>query len=127
MASYKPKPKSKVGTPQPDTLRHMKNETYYRIELHATGKKFTNKFSGFDSANAFFSTDEKPTTKPFIEVMMKAIKRTGGQEVSHGWVDYAIGKLFYQDGWEPVSVMSPEWEYRTPTTMSHAVWKEVGE
>ena len=24
MASYKPKPKSKVGTPQPNTLRHMK-------------------------------------------------------------------------------------------------------
>ena len=24
MASYKPKPKSQVGTPQPNTLRHMK-------------------------------------------------------------------------------------------------------
>jgi hypothetical protein len=23
--------------------------------------------------------------------------------------------------------MSPAWEYRTPTTMSHAVWKEVKE
>ena len=100
-------------------------ETYYRIELHATGFKFTNKFSGFDSANAFFSTDEKPATKPFVEVMMKAIKKIGGQQVSHGWVDYAIGKLFYQDGWEKISAMSPEWEYRTATTMSHAVWKEV--
>ena len=106
------------------TIRTMK-QTYYRIELHATGFKFTNKFSGFDSANAFFSTNEKPATKRFVKVMMRAIKKIGEQNVSHGWVDYAIGKLFYQDGWEPVSVMSPEWEYRTPTTMSHAVWKEV--
>ena len=100
-------------------------ETYYRIELHATGFKFTDKFSGFDSANAFFSTHAKPATKPFVEVMMKAIKHIGGQQVSHGWVDYAIGKLFYQDGWEDINSMSPEWEYRTPSTMSHAVWKEV--
>jgi len=101
------------------------NETYYRIELHATGKKHTNKFSGFDSANAFFSTSAKPTTKPFVEVMMKAIKKIGGQQTDHGWTGYAIGKLFYQDGWEDVSPMSPEWEYRTAATMSHAVWKEV--
>ena len=102
----------------------MKNETYYRIELHATGFKFTNKFSGFDSANAFFSTNEKPATERFVKVMMRAIKKIGEQNVSHGWVDYAIGKLFYQDGWEKISPMSPEWEYRTPTTMSNAVWKE---
>ena len=103
----------------------MKEETYYRIELHATGKRHTNKFSGFDEANAFFSTNAKPTSKPFVEVMMKAIKKIGEQQVSHGWPGYAVGKLFYQDGWEKVSAMSPGWEYRTPASMSHAIWKEV--
>ena len=101
------------------------NERHYSIELHATGIKEGRDHAVFDIAHAFFSTSAKPATKPFVEVMMKAIKKIGGQQVSHGWVDYAIGKLFYQDGWEDISPMSPEWEYRTPTTMSHAVWKEV--
>jgi hypothetical protein len=128
MASYKPKPKSKVGTPQPNTLRHMKNEKknekHYRIELTALGKKETTGWDGFDEANAFFSTDAKPATAEFIKATEKAIDRTFEQE-SRWWLDYTIGKLFVQDGWEKVSPMSPEWEYRTPTTMSHAVWKEV--
>ena len=131
MASYKPKPKSKVGTPQPNTLRHMKTETkteekYYRIELSALGKKETTGWDGFDEANAFFSTDAKPATAEFIKTMEKAMDRTVEQQ-SRYWLDYTIGKLFVQDGWEKVSPMSPAWEYRTPTTMSHAVWKEVKE
>ena len=102
-------------------------EKYYRIELTAYGKKeAVGRWGGFDEANAFFSTDAKPTTKPFVEVMMKAINRTFEQQ-SRYWLDYAVGKLFVQDGWEKVSPMSPAWEYRTPTTMSHAVWKEVKE
>ena len=130
MASYKPKPKSKVGTPQPNTLRHMKTETkteekYYRIELTALGKKeATGRWGGFDEANAFFSTDAKPATAEFIKATEKAMDRTFEQQ-SRYWLDYTIGKLFVQDGWEKVSPMSPAWEYRTPTTMSHAVWKEV--
>ena len=56
--------------------------------------------------------------------MRKAIKRTFEQQ-SRYWVSYTVGKLFVQSGWEPISVMSPEWEYRTAATMSHAVWKEV--
>jgi hypothetical protein len=102
----------------------MLNEKHYRIELRASGKKETTGWGGFDEANAFFSTDAKPTTPAFVKVMMKAIKRTFAQQ-SRYWLDYAVGKLFIQDGWEAVSPMSPEWEYRTPTTMSHAVWKEV--
>ena len=130
MASYKPKPKSKVGTPQPNTLRHMKTETkteekYYRIELTALGKKeATGRWGGFDEANAFFSTDAKPTTADFIKVMEKAMDRTVEQQ-SRYWLDYTIGKLFVQDGWEKVSPMSPEWEYRTQATMSNPVWKEL--
>ena len=101
-----------------------KNEKYYRIELTALGKKETTGWDGFDEANAFFSTDAKPATAEFIKATEKAMDRTFEQQ-SRYWLDYAIGKLFVQDGWEKVSPMSPEWEYRTPTTMSHAVWKEV--
>jgi hypothetical protein len=102
----------------------MKDEKYYRIELHADGKKETTGWDGFDEANAFFSTDEHIDSPHFHVVMNKAIDRTAGQQSRH-WLDYTVGKLFVQDGWEKVSPMSPEWEYRTPATMSHAVWKEV--
>ena len=100
-------------------------EKYYRIELTALGKKeAVGRWDGFDEANAFFSTDAKPATAEFIKTMEKAMDRTFEQQ-SRWWLDYTIGKLFVQDGWEKVSPMSPAWEYRTPTTMSHAVWKEV--
>ena len=104
----------------------MKDEKHYRLELSALGKKETTGWDGFDEANSFFSTDAKPATAEFIKVMEKAMDRTVEQQ-SRYWLDYTIGKLFVQDGWEKVSPMSPEWEYRTPTTMSHAVWKEVKE
>ncbi len=99
----------------------------YYIELHATGKKWTNKFSGFDSACAHFSTTEKPATAPFVQVMMEAIKKIGDQQVAHGWVDYAVGKLFIQCGSEPVSVMSPAWEYRTPASMTTPIWRDYAD
>ena len=100
-------------------------EKHYRIELSALGKKEAiGRWGGFDEANAFFSTDAKPATPAFVKVMTKAIDRTFEQQSRH-WLDYAVGKLFVQDGWEKVSPMSPEWEYRTAATMSHAVWKEV--
>ena len=104
----------------------MKDEKYYRIELTALGKKETTGWDGFDEANAFFSTDEHIDSPHFHVVMNKAIDRTAGQQSRH-WLDYTVGKLFVQDGWEKVSPMSPEWEYRTATSMSHAVWKEVQE
>ena len=102
----------------------MKDEKHYRIELHADGKKETTGWDGFDEANAFFSTDAKPTTAEFIKATEKAIDRTFEQQ-SRYWLDYAIGKLFVQDGWKKVSPMSPEWEYRTQATMSNPVWKEL--
>ena len=99
----------------------------YYIELHATGKKWTNKFSGFDSACAHLSTTEKPATAPFVQVMMEAIKKIGDQQVAHGWVDYAVGKLFIQCGSEPVSAMSPAWEYRTPASMTTPIWRDYAD
>ena len=42
---------------------------------------------------------------------MDAIEYIGAQQVSHGWVDYTVGKTFAKTGEEPVSVMSPAYEY----------------
>ena len=107
------------------TETEMKQEKYYRIELTALGKhERSGRWGGFDEANAFFSTDAKPATAEFIKATEKAMDKTFEQQ-SRWWLDYTIGKLFVQDGWEKVSPMSPEWEYRTRSTMSHAVWKEV--
>jgi len=98
----------------------MKN---YHIELKATGFKHTNKFSGFDSACAHFSTNEKPTTKPFVATMIKAIEKIGGQQVDHGWTGYAIGCLFVQIGTRKANIMSPEWDYHKGSEIP--VWMEV--
>ena len=90
----------------------MKNkEQHYHTELHTTGFKYTNKFSGFDSACAHFRTVAKVGTIAFEEAKQEAIELIGGQQVSHGWVGYTVGKTFVQTGEEPVSVMSPAWEY----------------
>ena len=86
----------------------MKNDKHYSIELHATDIREGKAHAVFNSARAFFSTDKIPTTKPFVEVMMKAIKKIGGQQVTHGWVDYAIGKLLVQDGFRKTDAASPE-------------------
>ncbi len=103
----------------------MENEKHYYTELHAKGFKYTNKFSGFDSACAHFSTEHEPYTPSWVAAQCKAIDLIGGQETSHGWVDYTVGKTFVQTGVEPVSVMSPEWEYRTEASRSNPVYEEV--
>jgi len=95
---------------------------YYRIELHANGKKETSGFNGFDSANAFFSTEAKPTTPEFVRTMMKAINRTWNQEKRY-WLDYAVGHLFIQDGFREADPMSPEWDYHKGS--SFVKWKKV--
>ena len=97
----------------------------YHVELHATGFKHSNKFSGFDSACAHFSTEFEPYTLGWVTAQVEAIELIGGQQVSHGWLDYTVGKTFVQTGEKPVSVMSPAWEYRTPASMTTPVWKEI--
>ena len=103
----------------------MENEKHYYTELHADGFKYTNKFSGFDSACAHFRTPAKIGTITFEEAKQEAIELIGGQQGSHGWGDYTVGKTFVQTGEEPVSVMSPEWEYRTRASMTNPVYEEV--
>jgi len=96
---------------------------HYYIELHANGFKYTNKFSGFETACAHFSTREIIGTSTFEKIMDEAVKKIGSQQVAHGWVDYAIGDLFVEDGQEPVSVMSPAWEYHKGS--SFPIWKKI--
>ena len=103
----------------------MRDIHHYYTELHTTGFKHTNKFSGFDSACAHFSTRARVGTMTFQQAKMDAVKHIGDQQVSHGWVGYTVGKLFVQTGEEPVSVMSPAWEYRTQATMNNPVYEEV--
>ena len=102
----------------------MKNKHYY-TKLLAKGFKHTNKFSGFDSACAHFSTDWKPHSVGWLEAQIEAIELIGDQQVTHGWVDYTVGKTFVEVGREPVSVMSPAWEYRTSANETTPVFEEV--
>ena len=103
----------------------MREIQHYYTELHAKGFKHTNKFSGFDSACAHFSTPAKVGTITFEEAKQEAIELIGGQQTSHGWVDYTVGKTFAEVGREPVSVMSPAWEYRTSASETTPVFEEV--
>jgi len=102
----------------------MKNiEQHYYTELHTKGFKEGNGFKGFDSACAHFSTPAKVGTITFEEAKQEGIKFTGDQEVSHGWTGYTIGKTFVKNGSEPVSVMSPAYEYHKGT--SFPTYEEV--
>ena len=89
-------------------MKDNKDQHYY-TELHTTGFKYTNKFSGFDSACAHFSTEYEPYTVGWVKAQCDAIDLIGGQETSHGWVDYTVGKTFVRTGHEDVSVMCPSY------------------
>ena len=102
----------------------MRDIQHYYTELHAKGFKYANKFSGFDSCCAHFSTPAKVGTITFEEDRNGAIEFYWDQQ-KRGWTGYTVGKTYVQIGEEPVSVMSPAWEYRTPTTMNNPVYKEV--
>ena len=101
----------------------MRDIQHYYTELHAKGFKYTNKFSGFDSCCAHFSTRARVGTMTFQQAKMDAIEFIGAQQVSHGWVDYTVGKTFAKVGREPVSVMSPAWEYHKGCR--HDVFEEI--
>ena len=100
----------------------MNDIKHYYTELHAKGFKHTNKFSGFDSACAHFSTEYASNTRGWLDAQIEAIELIGGQQVSHGWVDYTVGKTFVQTGREEVSVMCPS---HSEGHRSRPVFKEV--
>ena len=93
----------------------MNEKKQYYTELHAKGFKYTNKFSGFDSCCAHFSTPAKFGTMAFEEARNEAIEFYWDQQ-KRGWKGYTVGKTFVKNGSEPVSVMSPAWEYHKGRT-----------
>ena len=103
----------------------MNDIKHYYTELHAKGFKHTNKFSGFDSACAHFTTRYAEYTIGWVTAQCEAIDYIGEQQTSRGWVDYMVGKTYVKTGDEPVSVMSPAWEYRTARSSTAAVYPEV--
>ena len=67
---------------------------------------------------------EKGDPKPgFGRTDMKEAIDFYWNQQKRGWVDYAIGKLMVQTGSEPVSVMSPAYDYHKGR--SFPVYKEV--
>ena len=102
----------------------MRDIQHYYTELHAKGFRHTNKFSGFDSCCAHFSTRAKVGTITFERAKMDAVDYYWDQQ-KRGWVDYTVGKTFAEVGREPVSVMSPAWEYRTSASETTPVFEEV--
>ena len=110
-----------IWTSETETKTIMKD---YYIELHAVGKKETTGWDGFDECCAHFSSVHKPASQKFVADMEKAIDFYWNQQ-KRWWLDYAVGKLFVKTGEEPISVMSPEWEYRTRASMTNPVYEEV--
>ena len=84
-------------------------ERHYYTELHATGFRHTNKFSGFDSACAHFSTGSEPYTPSWVVAQCEAIDIVGGQQTRGGWLDYTVGKTYVETGKEEVTAMCPSY------------------
>ena len=104
------------------TIKNMKEEKNYYIELHATEIKEKEKHWATEECCAHFSTPAKVGTIAFEEAKNEAVEFYWNQQ-KRGWEGYTVGKLMAQTGWEPVSVMSPAWEYHKGR--SFPVYKEV--
>ena len=94
----------------------------YYVEMFAVGKKETSGFDGFDKSVAHFTTDAVHPSVEFEKAMKQAIDKRWNQE-KRWWKDYRLGKVMVETGREPVSVMSPAWEYHKGRTFP--VYEEV--
>ena len=105
------------------TIKNMNEKKNYIINLHAVGeKKITSGYAGPREVCAHFSTPAKVGTITFEEAKMDAVDHYWNQNKRY-WHGYRIGKLEVEVGREPVSVMSPAWEYHKGRTLP--VWEEV--
>jgi len=99
-----------------------KEEKNYCIYLHAVGKRETTGWDGFDESVAHFTTSAEVGSIEWEETKMEAVDRCWSQEKRY-WLGYRLGKVSVEVGQEPVSVMSPAYEYHKGSTF--AVWEEV--
>ena len=97
----------------------MKN---YCIYLPAVGRRNRRGWQGFDESVAHFSTSADVGSIEWEEAKMEAVDQCQSQEQRY-WLGYRLGNAKVQTGWEPVSVMSPAWEYHKGR--SFPVYKEV--
>ena len=79
-------------------------------------------FQGFDSAAAHFTTSAEVGSIEWEEAKMEAVDQRWEQEKRY-WLGYRLGNTKVEVGREPLSVMSPGWEYHKGRTF--AVWEEV--
>jgi hypothetical protein len=86
----------------------MNEKKHYYTELHAKGFRYTNKFSGFDSCCAHFSTPAKVGTITFERAKMDAVDYYWNQQ-KRGWLDYTVGKTFAQTGHKEVTASCPSY------------------
>ena len=100
----------------------MNDKKNYIIELRATKIKDKAKHYARPEVSAHFSTCAKVGTITFERAKMDAVDHYWNQQ-QRGWEDYTLGKLKVQTGWEPVSVMSPAWDYHKGR--SFPVFEEV--
>ena len=76
-----------------------------------------------ESIKSLFKPTKPRKYKGDIEkARQEGIEFTGDQQVSHGWVDYTVGKTFVQTGHEEVTVMCPSY---FEGHRSHPVFEEV--
>ena len=112
----------KVTTSETET-KIMNEKKNYIINLHAVGeKKITSGYAGRREVCGHFSTPAKVGTIAFEEAKMDAVDHYWNQNKRY-WHGYRIGKLEVQGGCEPVSVMSPAYEYHKGR--SFPVFEEV--
>ena len=103
-----------------DNMNKKKN---YIINLHAVGeKKITSGYAGRREVSGHFSTSAKVGTIAFEEAKMDAVDHYWNQNKRY-WHGYRIGKLEVEVRQEPVSVMSPAYEYHKGR--SFPVFEEV--
>ena len=99
-----------------------KEEKNYCIYLHAVGRRERKGCQGFDESVAHFTTSAEVGSIEWEEAKMEAVDQRWNQEKRY-WLGYRLGKVSVEVGQEPVSVMSPAWEYHKGR--SFAVWEEV--
>ena len=97
-------------------------EKDYYIKMIGVGRKKTSGYTGPDEVRAHFSTPAKVDTVAFEDAKMEAVDFYWNQQ-QRWWLGYRLGKTFVKTGSEPVSVMSPAWDYHKGR--SFPVFEEV--
>ena len=92
------------------------------IKLHGVGRKKKQGYQGPDAVTWHFSTSAEVGSVEWQEAKMEGVDECWHQN-QRWWLGYRLGTVKVQTGWEPVSVMSPAWDYHKGRKFP--VWEEV--